>query len=164
MPKWVYGVMLAWVVLFFDQLTKWYFLEVVNMPARQIIEVLPFFNLVMVWNTGVSFGMFQGMESGPFILSSFAFVIVMILAFWMRNMTSNVGITGVGLIMGGAIGNVIDRLRFGAVADFFDVHVAGYHWPAFNIADSAIVIGAGLLILYSVRSEQAKEEHDHSSR
>jgi signal peptidase II len=140
------GLILAVATLFADQLQKWYMLEVVKI-GREPIEVLPFFNFVMVWNKGISFGMFQDHDYSHIIFTIIALVIVGILLIWLRNVTNTLAALAIGLVVGGALGNVIDRIRFGAVADFFDVHVAGYHWPAFNIADAAVFIGAVLLCI-----------------
>ena len=133
------GLLVAALVTALDQLSKWVMLDIVMDPPR-VIPVTPFFNLVMVWNRGVSFG-FLGQESShwlPWLLTALALAIMVALGWWLRRAESKV--------MGGALGNVIDRLRFGAVADFIDVHAAGFHWPAFNVADSAITVGAALIL------------------
>ncbi len=122
-------------------------LDMVQIAARPPIEVTAFFNLVMVWNTGVSFGMFADSVSWmPWVLIGVALVIAAGLSVWLWRCADRFIGLALGLVIGGAIGNVIDRARFGAVADFFDFHVAGLHWPAFNIADSAICIGVALLL------------------
>jgi signal peptidase II len=122
------------------------------------IEVTPFFNLVMVWNTGVSFGLFGGSgESGRWILSILALAITCALTVWLWRATSRLVALALGLVIGGALSNVIDRLYWGKVADFFDFHVAGYSWPAFNLSDSGIVVGVVLLLLDSLRPRAGKE-------
>ncbi len=145
-----YGFALAAITIFLDQLTKiWALAELWDPPRFH--EVTGFFNLVMVWNRGVSFGMFGGLgEIGPWILSALATAIAIGLSVWLWRADTRLIGTALGLIIGGAIGNVIDRIRFGAVVDFLDVHAFGYHWPAFNIADSAITIGVGLLLIDSL--------------
>ncbi len=137
----------AAVVILLDQLSKWLILDVVMQPPR-VIPVTDFFNLVLTFNTGVSFGLFSS-ESDvmPWILSALALAIVGFLLFWLRRHRRPLAAWSVGLIVGGAIGNVIDRARFAAVVDFLDFHLAGWHWPAFNVADSGIVIGVGLLLI-----------------
>ncbi len=137
----------AAVVILLDQLTKWLILDVVMQPPR-VIEVTGFFNLVLTFNTGVSFGLFSS-ESlvMPWVLSGLALVIVAFLLIWLRRHPRSLAAWSIGLIVGGAIGNVVDRVRFAAVVDFLDFHVAGWHWPAFNVADSGIVIGVGLLLI-----------------
>jgi signal peptidase II len=139
-----------------DQFTKWLALSVFDFAANPV-AVTPFFNLVLVWNRGVSFGMFnQASAAGPWILTGLALAITAGLLWWLRHAQGRVAITALGLVIGGAIGNVIDRLRFGAVVDFLDFHVAGWHWPAFNVADSAICVGAALLLLDGLLSPERR--------
>ncbi len=141
------ALLIAAVILIADQATKWWVREVVlGEPA--MITITPFFNLVWVWNTGVSFGLFNNTApSGPWILSGLALLVTAALVYWARGTAEAAVRLPVALIAAGAVGNVIDRMLFGAVFDFVDLHVAGYHWPAFNIADSAITIGAVLLVV-----------------
>ncbi len=153
------GLSLAAVVIVLDQMTKAWTIDVMRplgvwetpFHSSTRIEVLPFFDLVMAWNRGVSFGIFN--NGGPWnamLLSVLSAVICVALVAWMRKVQSLPVSLALGGIVGGALGNVIDRVRFGAVADFLDVHVMGYHWPAFNLADSAITVGAILLVLDSL--------------
>jgi len=144
------GWALAGAVLVLDQITKVLILDLFS-GSPQTIEVLSFFNLVLAWNRGVSFGMFGGLgDWGPWVLVGLALVISVVLARWMAKAENRLILVSLALIIGGALGNVIDRVRFGAVVDFLDVHVLGYHWPAFNVADSAITVGAAILILESL--------------
>ena len=144
------GWALAGAVLVLDQITKVLILDLFS-TSLQAIEVLPFFNLVLAWNRGISFGMFGGLgDWGPWVLVVLALVISVVLARWMIKAENRLTLVSLALIIGGALGNVIDRIRFGAVVDFLDVHVLGYHWPAFNVADSAITVGAAILILESL--------------
>lgn len=147
------GLLTALIVLILDQASKWYLLVSVMQPPR-VIPVTPFFNLVTAWNRGISFGMFdsQSPYSG-WILSGIAIVIVVFLLNWLRKSDRQHISFAIGLIIGGAIGNVIDRGLHGAVFDFLDVYVGQYHWPAFNVADSGITIGAIILVLDSVFSK-----------
>lgn len=134
-------------IIVLDQVTKWLFLDIVR-SASGTIEITGFFNLVMVWNRGVSFGMFASDgDLGRWILSVLSLVIAAGLFLWLRKAGHWMLALALGLVMGGAVGNVVDRVRFGAVFDFLDLHVAGYHWPAFNVADAAIVVGVGLILL-----------------
>lgn len=146
------GMIVAVVVLVADQLSKAWFLDLMQQnPAG--IRLTPFFNLVMVWNTGVSFGLFSedsALRSGILIAVSVAVMIWLLV--WLWRAEHRLVAIALGGIIGGAIGNVIDRIRFGAVFDFLDFHAFGWHWPAFNIADSAIVLGVGLLLLDGFRS------------
>lgn len=145
----VAGLATAPVVLILDQISKYWVLEHVMVPPR-VIEVTSFFNLVMGWNRGVTFGLFNtDSPLNAWILPFLAAVICGLLIVWMARTPRLIVGVCLGLVVGGAVGNVIDRLRFGAVFDFLDVHVAGYHWPAFNVADSAITIGVILMIIDS---------------
>lgn len=141
------GLGIAAVALVLDQATKAWLLGV--LAARpEGIALTPFFNLVMVWNRGISFGLFRSDDPAQaWLLVGLAAAVVLVLIVWLRRVRAALPATGIGLVIGGAIGNIIDRLRFGAVADFFDAHAFGWHWPAFNVADSAIVAGVGLLLL-----------------
>ncbi|MFP6741564.1 MAG: signal peptidase II [Alphaproteobacteria bacterium] len=140
------GLGIAAAVAVADQVVKWWAMDAL-MVAAQAIEVLPFFNLVMVWNRGISFGMFGGGALPPWLLAAFAGAIAVGLGIWLARVETRLLAVGIGLVIGGALGNIVDRLRFGAVADFLDFHVAGYHWPAFNLADAAITIGVVLLLI-----------------
>lgn len=151
------GLSLSAVIIVLDQLSKFWVVEKLMRPEGVLdtpfyspthIEVLPVFDLVMAWNRGVSFGVFNNDGRWNVLALSVLSVAISIgLVAWMRKSTSTLVTLALGGIIGGALGNVIDRLRWGAVADFLDVHVAGHHWPAFNLADSAITVGAVLLIL-----------------
>ena len=141
------GLLVAALVTVLDQLSKWVVLVMVMDPPR-IIPVTPFFNLILVWNRGVSFG-FLGQASSdwvPWLLTALALAIMAVLAWWLRQATNRLMMLALGLVIGGALGNVIDRLRFGEVVDFLDFYIARFHWPAFNVADAAITVGAALIL------------------
>jgi signal peptidase II len=144
------GLPIALAVILLDQASKWVILELVA-PVEEPISVTPFFNLVMVWNRGVSFGMFGSSGAfAPWILSGLAIAVVVALLIWLRRAEHYLTGIALGLVIGGALGNVIDRILFGAVIDFLDFHLAGWHWPAFNLADSAICVGAALFVADSL--------------
>lgn len=149
---WVIAIGLAVVAL--DQLSKW--LVVRNWPG-DTIEVTGFFNLVLLCNTGISFGLLPG-ESvlKPWILSFLALAVVVGLLIWIRGKRSHVLAAGSGLVAGGALGNVVDRVRLGCVIDFIDVHAGGWHWPAFNLADSAITVGVAVLLAHGLFFDAAE--------
>lgn len=132
-----------------DQASKWAILNrLVELAPPRVIEVTGFFNLVLTLNTGVSFGMMGGETAWkPMALSALALVIVVALLVWLRRQPEPLLALAVGLIAGGAIGNSIDRLRFGGVVDFLDFHLGNWHWYAFNMADSTIAVGVALLVL-----------------
>lgn len=143
---------------------EWYGSSAERLPFTSI-EILPFFNIVMVWNQGVSFGMFNNLSDyGPLILSAVSLVISIGFLIWLFRTDSKLQQFAIALVISGAIGNVIDRLRFGAVIDFIDVHVAGYHWPAFNVADSCICVGVFLLIIHSLFFESREKDATNESK
>lgn len=150
-PKPAAWFVLAALTLGLDQLTK---LAVVNtMALGQSIAISDFFNLVYVLNTGAAFS-FLADAGGwqKWFFSGLALLVVLVLG-WMivKAPKQRAFATGASLIIGGAIGNVIDRLTIGAVVDFIDLHWRSWHWPAFNVADSAICLGAFLLIVDELR-------------
>ncbi len=151
------GLAAAILTLLVDRVSKHWLVGVME-GYPQGIEVTPFFNLVMVWNPGVSFGLFgsEG-EFGRWALSILALVITGALLVWLWRAQTKLVALALGFVIGGAISNVIDRIYWGKVADFFDFHVAGYSWPAFNLSDSGIVIGVGLLLLDSLWPRGEKE-------
>lgn len=168
MPQRLLGPMLVIVLLAADQLSKWWMLEHVfrahldlgdamrfmdwlrEAPERFpdiSIAVTSFFNFTMVWNFGISFGLLQG--KGLFLLTA---IVMIILGFsiWMLRSRQTPEICALAMITGGAAGNVLDRVRFGAVADFLDFHAYGHHFPAFNVADASISIGVTFLLLHGL--------------
>lgn len=141
------GLLAASTILILDQLTKWFFRNVV-LDGTRFIEVTSFFNIVEVWNRGVSFGLFASESSWtPILLSALAIAISLVLIVWLKKAETRLLALALGIVIGGAVGNVIDRVIWGHVYDFLDFHVAGYHWPAFNVADSAISIGVVLILI-----------------
>lgn len=140
----VEGLLLSAVVVAAHQIAQ---LLLFAMAADGPVEVLSFFNIVEAWNSGVSFGMFNKLAHGQWILSALAIAITAALLRWLWLANSRLHSLASGMIIGGAIGNTIDRLRHGAVADYLDFHAFGQHWPAFNVTDTAICIGVALLLL-----------------
>lgn len=146
---------LALFIVIFDQLTKAWIISGIDLREMGQVTVLPpIFNLTWVENRGVSFGLF-GDGSARWYLSAFSIVVAGALAWWALKADRRLLITAIGLVMGGAIGNVIDRIRFGFVVDFLDFSGTGFFPWVFNVADSAISIGVVLLIWDSLRAEQA---------
>ena len=139
------GAILFAAIVLLDQFTKWLILNFLPRPG---VVLTPFFNLVLVWNPGISFGMLSGgQELGRWGLVAVTLAISAGLIVWLRREHRLAPKLALWVILAGALGNVADRIRFGAVVDFLDLHAAGYHWPAFNVADSAVVIGAVLLVI-----------------
>lgn len=148
------GVLAALVVLIADQASKWWVLNVLDLPDVRQIVLLPVLNLTMVRNEGVTFGLLNGLGSrGHVVLAGIALAVVVALGFWLRRAESRLMAVAIGSIAGGAVGNVIDRMRFGGVVDFIHAHVqtawGDYSWYVFNVADAAIVCGVAALILES---------------
>jgi signal peptidase II len=137
-----------------DQLTKWVVLA--NIELGETIYVAPFWNWVLTYNPGAAFSFLadqSGWQRWFFTILALAvsgWIVVMLRTHYAETLLA----TALTLIMAGALGNVIDRIRFGAVVDFVQWHVAGFYWPAFNIADSAICIGAGLIVWDQLRSKK----------
>ncbi len=144
------GLLIAAVIICFDQLTKWLIVDYI-MASSIMIPINNFFNLVLTFNRGVSFGLFASTSpEGKWILICLTSGLSCILIWWLYNAKTNLSVFAFGMIIGGAIGNIIDRLRIGAVVDFLDFYAFGYHWPAFNIADASICVGATLLVFESL--------------
>ena len=137
-----------------DQLTKW--LVLARFAPGERLEVAPFFNLVLAFNKGAAFSFLAGAGGWQTpLLVAFALVAcVIVTVLLLRSPGRTLFCAGLALILGGALGNLIDRLRLGHVVDFLDLHAAGWHWPAFNVADSAITVGAALLIVDGFRSQR----------
>jgi signal peptidase II len=145
------GLWCALSTLGIDQAHKWWMLGVYRIQDRGRVYVTPFLDLVYVKNLGISYGLLPlDNRLGQWLLAGFAVVAVLALAVWLaRGISSRLVAASVGLIMGGAVGNAIDRMVLGGVADFIQVHAFGFYWYVFNIADAAIVAGVGGLLYES---------------
>jgi signal peptidase II len=140
------GLAVAALVIFLDQASKGWILHALD--GRPPLRIAEFFNIFLIRNYGVSFGMFNnGGGVNAIAFSLLAAVIVGALLVWLWRAADGVIVLAIGLIVGGAVGNVIDRLRLGSVVDFLDFHIGEWHWPAFNLADSAICVGVGLMLI-----------------
>ncbi len=154
MPRAARWFALAAAIVAADQLSKWLILEhLAGRPPR--LELAPFFNLVLVFNKGAAFSFLSQAEGWQTpLLVAFALVAaVVVTVLILKAPEKNLLCIGLAGILGGALGNAIDRLRFGQVVDFLDFHALGWHWPAFNVADSAITLGAAVLILEGLLHE-----------
>ena len=155
------GLAIAFVTLALDQLSKWWVLYQLDLPALRnapLFEAGPVgLDLTMVWNRGVTFGLLSGdSQWNQLILAALAAVIAIVLLRWLWRAENGLVAAALGMVIGGAIGNVIDRFRFGAVVDFVDAHGWGWHWYVFNVADAGIVIGVTLLLMDALFRPQAK--------
>ena len=165
--KWVW---MALVVIVLDQLTKLWI--VVNIPNGGSVDVLPVLNIIHTYNPGAAWSMFANAGGAQrWVFSALAITVSVVLVYWLRRLalsTQRLLIGGLTLILGGAIGNVLDRLRLGHVVDFVQVHWGNSYFPAFNVADSAISIGAVLVVLDALHEAQperrakAKATETHS--
>jgi signal peptidase II len=149
------GLAIAAAVAVIDQLVKWWIIDWL-VEQRGYVEILPFFNLVMVWNRGVSFGLLGDSDVAPFLMAGVAGVVVIGLVIWLARVEERLLAASIGLIIGGALGNIVDRLVHGAVADFVDLHAGGYHWPAFNVADAAITVGVAIMLIDSLLNRRGE--------
>ncbi len=134
-----------------DQVTKWWIVHQIMPPPRGF-AITPFFNVVMVWNRGVTFGLFGQWGFGGgiatrWVLVAVTLAVVALLVAWLARLDRPLPGLALGAVIGGALGNLVDRVIYGKVADFLDFHAFGWHWPAFNLADSAIVCGVTALLL-----------------
>lgn len=141
------GFLVALATLALDQATKLYTLFVYDLPVKEPVALTPFLNLIVVWNRGISYGLFQqNTELGRWVLIGVSVLAALGLAVWIRRTSGWLLSASLGLIVGGAVGNVIDRLAYGAVFDFIQLHAWSWSWYVFNVADAAIVAGVvGLL-------------------
>ncbi len=138
--------------LILDQITKT--LATANLQLWQPVEVMPYFNLMLAHNPGAAFSFLA--DAGGWqrwFFTTIAFVVSIAIVIWIKKLKPEEKVLGIALafILGGAVGNLIDRVRFGYVVDFIDIYVGTAHWPAFNIADSSIFIGAGIMIYSSFK-------------
>jgi signal peptidase II len=164
------GLLVAAAALIFDQGSKLimlYSLGFAGMGAGEAVPVLPFFNLVMVWNPGISYGLFPAdSPEGTVFLATFQLLAVCALSWWLWGAKSRTLAIGIGLVIGGALGNLLDRLVYGKVADFFHFYAAGYDWYVFNVADAAITFGVlGILYDALLKSDPSQDKaRDEASK
>ena len=148
------GLLAALLTLIADQASKWWVVDIYHLPERGSVALLPLLNLTMVQNQGITFGLFhQDTTSGPWLLGGVSLAVVAALAYWLTRAESTLVAGALGAIIGGAIGNVLDRFRFGYVVDFIHAHALGYSWYVFNVADAAIVCGVAALLLDGFRAK-----------
>lgn len=145
------GLVAVLVVLVADQASKWWVLNILHLPEVGQIVLLPVLNFTFVANRGVTFGLLNGFGQWSYLaLAAVALAVVAALVVWLRRAESRLVAVALGAIVGGAISNVIDRLRYGAVVDFIQAHIGAWSWYVFNLADAAIVCGVAALVLDSL--------------
>ncbi|MCB0333470.1 MAG: signal peptidase II [Bdellovibrionales bacterium] len=150
----------VFLVAFLDQWTK--YLIVTSLTLGEQIEIIPgFFNLTLAYNPGAAFGMMADLPDGTrqLVLAGVTLLALCVVFYFLAKDYYHdvVAQSALGLILGGALGNIIDRVRIGVVVDFLDVYLKNYHWPSFNVADSAICIGVGILVF---RKPASRARHD----
>lgn len=142
------GYGLAAAVFVLDQLAKWWIIDGLRLEERGYVELLPFFNLTWVENRGVSMGMLTADgEGGRWALVALTGAIALAVAAWLWRERSRFDVVALGLVLGGALGNIVDRVRFGYVVDFLHFFWKSWHFYVFNVADAAITVGVALLLL-----------------
>lgn len=148
LPLFRLGLIAAFLTLVLDQASKLALIYGTNLRLTYPWPVLSWLDLTVVWNYGISYGLFQQQgDVGRFILIAIKLGAAVLLTFWLKKAANRGEAAGIGLIIGGAIGNAIDRILHGAVFDFVHFHVGDFSWYVFNVADAAIVIGVGLMLL-----------------
>lgn len=152
------GFAAALVAFVVDQAAKLWALEALWPPYQVVVEVLPVWNFRLGFNTGVTFGLFrESAAAAAWALILPKLAVIGILLWWLWRAAGLAEALALGAVIGGALGNTLDRARIGAVVDFVDWHYAGWHWPTFNMADVAIVCGVGVLLAVSLAPRQAAE-------
>jgi signal peptidase II len=147
------GYGLALVVFILDQLSKYWILNIVRLPEQGSIELLPFFRLTFVGNVGVSMGMFQASSDvGRWVLVGVTAAIAAVVAVWIAREQQRVEVLALGLVLGGALGNIVDRVRFGYVVDFLHFYWRDSSFWVFNVADASISLGVLVLLVRAFRA------------
>ncbi|MEO1160339.1 MAG: signal peptidase II [Pseudomonadota bacterium] len=155
----VVGAVLAALIYIVDQVHKWYMISIFDISRYQPVKVVPGFDLVMVWNYGISYGWFAShSQATRWILIVLSVAVAVLLWIWLARQTKPLVAAAIGLVLGGALANATDRLVHGAVADFFHLYVAGFSWYVFNIADVAIVAGVLVLMYDSLMNEEKQTD------
>ena len=155
--KFLLAFVIVALIFFLDQWSKKEALFLFEASGHPSVAILPFFNLVLVRNYGISFGMFAA-QNQPLILVGVSAIVSLVLLVWLKRTPSRMITLALPLVIGGAVGNSYDRLTLGSVVDFLDFYIGAYHWPAFNIADSSIFIGVVLLCIHSMFIEPKKPQ------
>jgi len=148
------GLLAILVLVAVDQLSKWWVLNIFDLPSKGSVEILPFFSLSMVWNKGISMGLPLGDALGKWGIVILTTAISLWLLFWLRKSERKFEAASLALILSGAVGNLIDRFLHGAVVDFVHLHAFDYNFYVFNVADSAITVGVIMLLIDGLRDSR----------
>jgi signal peptidase II len=160
---WPYFLAIA--VLAADQLSKWWIIRIVRLPEIGSVELLPWLSFTWVENRGLSMGLLpMGSDAGRWVLTALTAGIAVVVAIWLGRERSTRGRFALALVLGGAIGNIVDRLRFGYVADFVHFHLGTWSFYVFNVADAGISIGVAILLLASLAQPGARVEESVHDR
>jgi signal peptidase II len=151
-----YGGLIALAVLVIDQASKLAVLNLVDFGDDGLVRITAFLDFVRAWNTGISYGLFAQGADGWWLLGGLKIIAAVLFWLWLARVVRRVEAIALGLLIGGAIGNAIDRVAYGAVFDFVSLHAFGYNWYIFNLSDVAIVAGVGLLLYDSFRGGAVK--------
>ncbi|ACB94650.1 signal peptidase II [Beijerinckia indica] len=152
----VLGGLAAFLCLVLDQANKLWLIHVFDIEARRPVRLAPFFDIIYERNPGISYSLFRAQSAmGRWILVALTLFAILLLSIWLWRATNRLVALALGCIIGGALGNAIDRIAAGAVADFYYFHIGSFSWYVFNLADAAIVAGVALLILDAFTSEEA---------
>lgn len=142
------GCFVALLAFAADQAHKYWMIFIYDIAQRGPVMVTSFFDLILTWNRGISYSLFTGHEEERrWLLVAMMLIVSLLVFIWMLRTTQKLAVIGMGLIVGGALGNALDRILHGAVADFFLFHIGNFTWYVFNIADVAISVGGGLIVL-----------------
>ncbi|CAI28303.1 Lipoprotein signal peptidase [Ehrlichia ruminantium str. Gardel] len=145
-------ILIICLLVFIDQMSKWYVMFLLQ--NINVIKICSFVQISEVWNTGISFGMMHNLMYSNLIFCSISVVITSLLFYFL--ISGLFDKMPIAIIIGGSIGNIIDRIKYGAVYDFIDIYVKNWHWPAFNFADSFIVIGISIILMKSIPENKRK--------
>lgn len=159
-----FGIFVALLVLLFDQGSKLAVIGWSDHWTQPVQQILPFMDFVYLWNTGISYGLFPQGATGRWVLLGIKLVASVLFAAWLARTRSRREAIALGLLIGGALGNAVDRLVYGAVFDFISLHAFGFRWYVFNIADVAVVVGVIVLLYDALFTRASKTPPSEVSR
>ncbi|MGU3496190.1 signal peptidase II [Xanthobacteraceae bacterium A53D] len=158
------GILMALIALVLDQASKVAVLSWSQEWGAPLRTITPFMDFVALWNYGISYGLFQQGDTGRWVLVAIKVVAAIGFAIWMARARNRLEALALGLLIGGAIGNAVDRVAYGAVFDFISLHAAGYRWYVFNVADIAVVVGVMILLYDALLGHASKTPPSEASK